>query len=303
MTVGNINILHEKYPWLKQRTTVEEYISPNYYDKILREYVFDERSDLAWFLDWLRTSNLTKNSKVLELGCGSGRVTKELLQYVQGDFGKLTLLDLSNQMLAFCKNNLPPYENIEFINSDCISYMQQTSKSYHAVYSLWSFSHSVHQHLSKMGLETGVPYVRHTIRKFLSENLSSGATFFLIHFDSLSDEQRILMKQWARVFPIFINTQVQSPSKQLIDAELSYLQQLRVIDFNGNHYIGSPIVYSSINEALEYFLNFHMETYFNDAPFVADIISELTTYFSEFTREDGTIAIAPGCFIYEIKKN
>lgn len=59
----------------------------------------------------------------------------------------------------------------------------------------------------------------------------------------------------------------------------------------------------SPKEALERFMNFHMESYFNESNDVEKIINELKNYFQLFTNEDGTISIKPGCFIFEVKIN
>lgn len=167
---------------------------------------------------------------------------------------------------------------------------------------MWSFSHSIHQILTANGFNKGKEYVQGGLNKFLKENLKRESSFFLIHFDSQSSEQKILINQWKKVFPIFDNHNQQSPSKLLIDEELNKLKEERVIDFTSSHFIGKPIVYASENEALETFMNFHMESYFNESELVLDIISELKNYFKNYTNDLGEISIPPGCFIYNIKE-
>ncbi|MDP1759963.1 MAG: hypothetical protein Q8L01_00630 [Candidatus Woesebacteria bacterium] len=49
-------------------------------------------------------------------------------------------------------------------------------------------------------------------------------------------------------------------------------------------------------------MNFHLESYFNESPRVSEIIAELHDFFAARQRPDGTIAIAPGCFVYSLEK-
>lgn len=45
--------LYIQYPWLKIQTTVEEYVNPEYYNKIIKDYIFDDKTDLELFNEWL----------------------------------------------------------------------------------------------------------------------------------------------------------------------------------------------------------------------------------------------------------
>ena len=106
----------------------------------------------------------------------------------------------------------------------------------------------------------------------------------------------------VKVFSIYKDFDKQSPSKLLIDEVLQRLNNEGVIKLTANHFVGEAITYSSIDEALEVFLNFHMESYFNENPLLPSVIDELKEYFGKFTDEDGKIRIKPGCFTYEVEK-
>lgn len=289
-----------KYPWLKITTTVEEYINPSYYNRILKDYIFNNKSDLEHFLNWLKTTN-TKGKNVLELGCGSGRVTDVFLSNNKL-CNRLELLDLSTQMLAYCKEKYKDIERIKYIKSDSIEYLRNTKEKYDLVYSLWSFSHSVHQILHEKGLTDGKKYVQEVIYKFIKENMNKNSNFFLIHFDSLSDEQKILIQQWKKVYKTFEQNDIQSPSLLIIEEILKKLQNENIIKLYKKHYIGKEITYMNEEEALEVFINFHMESYFNESNLLEEVIEELKEYFKKYTKPDGTISIKPGCFIYEVEK-
>lgn len=295
--------LKTRYPWLAVTTTVEEYVVPEYYDKLLKDYVFDGKTDLEIFDDFLHSLAPSDSVGILELGCGSGRVTNVALTWLDGRRPPFRIVDLSHQMLEFTRRRFAKNNNVVFTQSDSVRFLEETNERFALCFSLWSFSHSVHQILTRDGLEKGTAYVRSVLKKFFTENMKSGSSFFLIHFDSLSDEQRILLEQWKKVYPIFADTTKQSPSKLLIDEELRSLEHDGIVTFNAKHYIGEEIVYQSEEEALEVFLNFHAESYFNEMDILSDVIDEMKEYFKGFADSTGKIRIRPGCFVYEIKRN
>ncbi len=296
-----MNPVFQKYPWLKITTTVEDYVEPHYYDHLLKDYVFDGKPDLKFFGDHLNELPRKNDLSILELGCGSGRVTKILFEKIS-EWNKIELVDLSQRMLEFTKKKFKTIKNMQYSNSDSIDFLAATQDKFDLIYSLWSFSHSTHQMMIKRGLEEGSKYIKKVIEKMILENLSQSGTFFLIHFDSMSDEQRILMKQWRKVFEIYKNISEQSPSKLLIDEVFSLLERKGFIELEINHHQGQEIIYESMNEALEIFLNFHMESFFNEHNLVEEVIEELSNYFKKYQKEDGKIGIKPGCFIYKVKK-
>lgn len=292
------NLLENKYPWLKIVNTVEDYIEPNYYDRLLKNYVFEGKSDLNHFESYLQ--NLKFSGKALELGCGNGRATSVFLENMPNI--KLDVVDLSPWMLHQARIRFSRYKQVNFFLSDAIRYLQTTREKYNFVFSLWSFSHAVHQFLSKNGLGNGEEEIRNIFEEFIKRNGKKDLKFFLIHFDSLSDEQKILIRQWKKAIPIFRNNKVQSPSKRLIDKILRDLARQKIIVFSSRHYIGKAIEYASLAEALEIFMNFHMESFFNKSPNVAEIINEIESYLKKFQDRNGKIYVKPGCFIYTFQK-
>lgn len=290
------NELIGQFPWLAKVNTVEDYLPPEYYQYLLKPYTFGGVSDLSLFENFLRNK---KPLKVLELGCGSGRASSVAVSIIPTT--DCTFSDLSERMLEAAKKHLP--SSSSFLVSDAIEYMENTKDAYDLVYTLWSFSHSTHQHIHRLGIEKANDYISSVIKKFIRENIIKDGSFFLIHFDSLSQEQSILMEQWRRVFPSFANIKEQSPSKQIIDKILIELDTKGEISLSVNHLKGDAIHYKSEDEVLETFMNFHLETYFNNSPLTKSVIDDIKGQVSKYRNEDGSYDIAPGCYVYSFVKN
>lgn len=290
-----ISALIRRYPWLTHVNSVEEYLTPEYYKQLLRPYTFKGDSDLQLLENFLKSKHA---SSILELGCGSGRASDVVVR-INPD-AIFTFSDLSERMLGTAKEHLPSRST--FVISDAIKFMEETSEQYDLIYTLWSFSHSTHQHIHRLGTEKAKHYISLVIKKFIKENIKPGGSFFLIHFDSLSDEQRILMSQWGRIFPAFANIEQQSPSKQIIDHVLLDLDNDDKINLSIDHMRGDPIVYATENDMLETFMNFHLETYFNTSPVVAEILEDIRSQAEKYRNTDGSYSISPGCYVYSFIK-
>jgi len=290
----------QKYPWLSITTTLDKYIEPDYYDKILKNYIFNGKHDLDFLKEAVEC--VANGANIVEFGPGTGRATSVVIASTK-DIKSLTLVELSDRMLEKCKERFSNKKFIEYINSDTIDFILSNNKQFDFAFSLWSFSHSVHQNLKSLGLEVGKIIVRQAIIKLLTKSLKTGGSFFLIHFDSLSQEQSISIKQRRKDNFIFQENTLQSPSKVLMDELLAELKHNGGIDFSCQHFIGEPIKFNSMDEALEYYLNFHMESHFNESKNIEVILEELTNDIKKLQSPDGSIKINPGCYIYNIARN
>lgn len=292
----NINYL-AKYPWLKENNTIEEYIQPDYYNTILKNYSFQKKDDLKYFQTCVLNHSITH---ALELGSGSGRATEIFLEKSRA---LLTLVDLSKRMLRYTSNKFKKHKSISYTEMDAVEYMRKTKEIYDFVYTLWSFSHSVHQHVRRLGFFDAREYVGKAINKFISQNLAPHGTFFLIHFDSMSPEQKILMRQWKRVNKRLQDIEQQSPSKRILDDIFHDIDNQGLVHLSVQHLRGDPIYYKSSEELLEVFMNFHLETFFNHHKLLPVVIKDITKQIEQYRQNDGTYRIEPGCYIYILTKD
>ena len=240
--------LEKKYPWIKlSNNSIADYIPPSYYDNLLKEYTFSGKTDLEYFSDYLKEEVVELSfKKILELGCGTGRGTDVFFKEVL-NFTSLDLLDMSLDMKKFVKEKYNTKKGIEFIQDDSINFLRKLEGKYDFVFSLWSLSHSIHQHMVDDGLEKGTKDSKKALEKFIVENLNIGGKFFLIHFDSMSDEQRILVRQWKKFFPIF-TLEDQSPSKKMLDNIFLKFQDKGIIRYKCVHLVGDAIDYSTLDD-------------------------------------------------------
>jgi ubiquinone/menaquinone biosynthesis C-methylase UbiE len=286
------------HPWLARTTTLAEYVNPEYYDDILLPYVFEPGDDLDMLRAHVRRRAARQPVRdVLELGIGTGRVTDALRAIVTPE--SYQAVDLSSQMIEFCHAKYSGGDAIGLVQSDSIQYLLDSARQFDFVFSLWSFNHSVHQNL--VFREDGAQRVRQALRRLVMDLLRPGGTFFLIHVDVLSDEQRILTRQWNRITQVFTEGE-QSPSKAHIDAALEELTAEGHVHAEVRHLVGQQIQYDSLEQAMETFLNFHLECYFNDRPELPEVFTQVQDYLRDFVTPDGPVRVAPGCFVYELTR-
>jgi SAM-dependent methyltransferase len=293
------------YPWLAIHTTVEDYVEPQYYERLLRPYVFfcGEANEVMEDIELLRTHILGELERrpvrdILELGIGTGRATDAILELVAPC--SYHAVDLSPRMIASCREKYRGYERMLHLSQDdAISYLLDCDRHFDMACCLWSFSHAVHQNI--LNRADGAQRVELAIRRLLTELLRPNGTFFLIHVDTCSPEQRILVRQWNRVMNVF-DEGLQSPSKQHVDTILARLSEEGKVSVVSRRLVGQEILYSSLEKAMEIFLNFHLESHFNDRPDLPEVYRDVEQHLSQHLREDGTVAVAPGCFVYEISR-
>ena len=291
--------LYQQYPWLHYRPDSEaDYLPPNYYDKVLKPYTFGGKSDLEFFLADTEDKFNPPTDNLLEMGCGSGRATDALLNSGIG-FRSLDLVDISHDMVAETSEKYVGIPEISVVESDTLDYLEATSKLYSYAYSLWGFSYSVHHHMNQKGIRAGKKHSEEVITKFLTQNLTPSGSMFIVHPDILSNEQRIIKS--LRQPAVAKTKDRQSSSKRLLDSLLAELEKQGLVTVTCKHLQGDPIRYSSTEEALEIFLNFHLHGSLNISRRLPAAIETLKQKFAEY-KQGEEILIAPGCFNYSVIK-
>ena len=109
------NIIHEIQFINMEQNLLEQYENSNNID--IRIHLHEKYSinPLHWF-DWLKQNYELDNKKILEVGCGNGKLWMKDASTLRYD---LTLSDISSGMLLDAKKNLKEYPNIKYQVIDC----------------------------------------------------------------------------------------------------------------------------------------------------------------------------------------
>lgn len=288
----------QRHEWLNYSWKKEDYLPSAYYDRLLKPYAAGGREDVELFAEYLQT--LAPPGQVLEVGCGTGRATA----HCHRAFPRAvhTLLDLSETMIAATRSKFPG-ATTRFICQDSLAYMRDCNSVYDLVYSLWSFSHSVHQTMERLHDEGGdFSSIEEVLRKFLRTNIRPGGSFYLLHFDSQSEEQTILLRQWAKIHPVYADHAAPSQSFRLVTRVLEQMSRQAFLRYQVEHVAGDPIIYSDLESALEIFVNFHLEGELRGAAWIAGALAEISEYLAGFTTAAGSISIRPAWYIIKIDR-
>jgi len=88
--------------------------------------------------DFLIKAGLTPGMRVLEVGCGTGNMTKWIAKQI-GDSGHLTAVDISQEQIQIAKENCSELNNVSFITSSLFDLQQE--KSFDLIYSRFLIMH------------------------------------------------------------------------------------------------------------------------------------------------------------------
>ena len=173
------NLLRD-HPWLRFRPDrPSDYMRPEYYDLLLKEYAFEGLTDLELVARFLNSPAVPKGATLLELGCGSGRATAVLLAHAAQP-AAVDLVDLSRLMVAHCSAKYATIDAVHVHQRDAVDFLAATPRIYDRAVSLWNLSHSIHQHMLRDGIQGGSERTRAAVDRFLEHSLAPGSRAFLI---------------------------------------------------------------------------------------------------------------------------
>lgn len=88
------------------------------YEWDAKKYNENSSQQQKWARELLAKLKLKGNERVLDIGCGDGKVTMEISRYLTG--GSILGIDNSQEMIGFAQNKFPPdqYHNLAFKKID-----------------------------------------------------------------------------------------------------------------------------------------------------------------------------------------
>jgi SAM-dependent methyltransferase len=285
--------------WLRQGPFGEAYLPARYYRKLLKTYSVQGVSDTDMLSTFVKQS-APNDTRVLELGAGDGRATEILLSNCNPS--QVCLVDLSQSMCEALGRFKSKVANLQVVCRDIIDFIEHYEQEFDHIVSLWSLSHAIHRRLLREGMISGAATVERAFKRLFCNVLAPKGTGYIVHFDTLSTEQKISIKERGRIQPIFIEGR-QSPSKLLLDAVLKSLKDRGHLSFSVKHLHGDPISFSNLDEALEVYMNFHMEGIFNHSEIVGSVIKSLSASLEACKDIDNMITVRPSWFVYEIVRS
>jgi len=83
-----------------------------------RDYAANSAAQLAWARELIARLCLRGDERILDVGCGDGKITAELARSLPR--GSITGVDASREMLRFAREHFPPqkFRNLEFVRMD-----------------------------------------------------------------------------------------------------------------------------------------------------------------------------------------
>lgn len=107
------------------------------YDRFIIDMVPSNKTlKLVLALELREITKGQNNLKVLEIGCGEGELTKDVLYYNKNI--KLDALDISDEMISVSRNNVKEYsDRINFICEDVFVFLKKNVK-YDVIFTSWT---------------------------------------------------------------------------------------------------------------------------------------------------------------------
>ena len=88
----------------------------------------------------LLNAGLKKGMSCIDIGCGSGSVTRLMADTV-GETGRVVGVDIDDRYLLYCTRNINSRQNIEFIHDDICNSQLDGKERFDIVYSRFMFHH------------------------------------------------------------------------------------------------------------------------------------------------------------------
>ena len=287
-----------KYEFLGTEWHQPNYLPPELYDSLLKPYSFNGVEDIELLGEFISQSSKPRN--ILELGFGTGRSLPTLNHLAP--HSAITAVDLSETMNTHVASSENAKE-INIIQSDSLKYLDTSEEQFDLIFSLWSLSHSIHDNLKADPTPVGKEALVNRMVSFWRDNFSQYGRGFIIHFDSRSEEQRVLAPTWAKLNSFFDTNDGPSHSLKVLLSSLEKASSQNYIDFRISNRRCDPIVFDSLNSTLEAFVNFHLEGSLQRHMSLLEAekeCNEISARLEPYVQIDGTVTISPRAYVIEI---
>ncbi|MFG1928980.1 class I SAM-dependent DNA methyltransferase [Cryptosporangium sp. NPDC048952] len=275
------------------------YESAGAYEQTLLPHIFDGRTDAQIVADLMRehygSPGHATGLNVVDLGCGSGRLTEVLAPYARTILG----VDSSAAMIDAFARRLPHAESRCQDSRAAVTELAAIRPgSADLIGAFWSLSYPIgdlYETLTADGVTptADLPAARQAARRFLSDLLglvAPGGHLLIVHFDAESPEQRLVTQLWERIapFPESGRGYILGLIRDVLHAaEAAGRGRLRESRYGG------VAVAEDLDAARRWFAQQHLKSLpalVND-PVPVDIVE---AFLQRYRREDGQVLIPVG---------
>ncbi|MFF0487384.1 methyltransferase domain-containing protein [Nocardia sp. NPDC004068] len=279
------------------------YADAHVYEDMLPPHYYQGREDVDLIRDHLRDiyrePHQHKRLRVLDLGCGPGRVTTALAPYARTLLGT----DKSAGMIAQFRVHFPDAHAEHADTETVVHQLADQRRRFDLIGSFWSMSYPLLECFETTTadgvttthtLDTGTRRA-HTLLTRLLDLLAPDGRLVMLFFDATTAEQRLVTRLWERVHP-FPGTGRDFTWNLLLHhlqhAEAEGRGQLTTRRLPG------VAVAANREAALQWFRIGHLNSYpaLVDEP---DIIDEITKFVRSHQHRDGRVLIPSGVHLID----
>ncbi|MBU3063153.1 class I SAM-dependent methyltransferase [Nocardia sp. NEAU-G5] len=278
------------------------YADASVYQDMLPPHYYCGREDIDLISDHLRRiygeSHQHSRLRVLDLGCGPGRVTTALAPYAH----TLTGTDKSSGMIAHFRDRFPAAEAVCADTETVLAHFAG-NRHFDLIGSFWSMSYPLlecYETTTADGvivtndLDSSTARV-HALLTHLIDLLATDGHLVMLFFDAATAEQRLVTRLWERIQP-FPGTGRDFTWQLLLgalqDAEAAGRGHLTT------HRLPGVALTPSVEAAVDWFRIGHLNTY-PDLVEDPDVIAEITGFVQAHAHRDGRVLIPSGVHLLD----
>ncbi|MBB5786410.1 class I SAM-dependent DNA methyltransferase [Jiangella mangrovi] len=279
------------------------YHTPDVYDRVLLPHWFDGAEDTGHVRALMHRcygpAPASGRMRILELGCGTGRVTAALAPYASSLHG----VDSGAPMLDVFRTRYPLATTQLADIAAAVECLHADGERFDIVGAFWSLSYPIgdcFEDLTTDGirprpdLAAGVADAKVLVRKIV-DLLAHGGHLIALFFDSDAPEQRVVTRAWERIAP-FPGTGRGFGRETLLaalrDAEEDGLGRLTHFRTGGLSVAPDPPT------AIDWFTIVHLKSMpaLVDDP---DIRAEIEAFVHQHTIDDGRVLLPTGMHLID----
>lgn len=283
------------------------YRNSEVYDEILLPHYYSGKEDLELVRDHLGTHlgppPTTGQDEVLELGCGSGRLTTLLAPYA----AELLATDKSEDMISAVRQRFPGISTRCADTESVVRTLHAEGKgnNFDLIGSFWSLNYPLLECfeettengvVSSNNFEDGLARARSLLHDLIAL-LAPAGRLIILFFDADTEEQRLVTKLWERIAP-FPGTGRDYTWRLLHDALIKAELEGRGTFYHAR--LPGVALARSLTAAREWLLTGHLNNY-SELCTDPEVHSAIDTFAGEHRRADGTVCIPSAVHFVEFR--